>query len=775
MSLSLYYEGQSLEDMVTALRRNYLTTSGWMESADSKLSTRDGRPLPWFTYAAIDFLERTLTPDLAMFEYGGGQSTRYWADRLSHVHSVDHDPAFVEMVRRDLPANARFDLVEEGAALPADLPEWATRHPAFPEPARDTRTYRSGQLNTAFRAYALQLLRHPQDSFDVVVVDGMARVLSTWAAIRHFRRGGFIVFDNSDRDFYAPAFALLDEAGYRRIDFNGLGPINPYAWGTSVFYRPACFPGTRWFAGADRAVAPQAEPAVAPEAEPTVATEAEPEDALGILVLGYNRPHHLQSVLESLRLQGALGRTHVWIDGTQGRGEYARDNAGAERLAGRYPVRELRVQNGHLGIEKMMLDALGEMSARYTRVLVLEDDCFPLQGGIDAFEAGLAEVADRPEIFSVYGHPFGIEPEDDRDFPRFQGWSWAAHSRQIRRLLPGLRELFTLSERDYLARIEAQMTDAIRARLDVTPGRNVLNVLQSAYSWDSATAFLCARIGLGHRRTAQRAAVNTGIVRGIGHFHDDTPFFRRPPFNMVRLSEAWSLWDTTSGPCRADRESYGLDQLDLRIAEALPEGLVGSFIEIGAYDGVTQSNSVLLEAKGWRGLLIEANPGSYARCVRTRPRAIVEHAACVPAGYGGRHTTITDVGLMSMTRESGFSKEVRADWTERGAGFAGRPPQDIDVPAAPMSALLDRHRMGAVDLLLLDVEGAEIGVLEGLDMSRHAPRFIVAEDAYDEALHDWLAARGYTRERVLLERKFTRDCLYARTVATVPEQGPGPA
>ena len=140
MSLSLYYEGQSLEDMVTALRRNYLTTSGWMESADSKLSTRDGRPLPWFTYAAIDFLERTLTPDLAMFEYGGGQSTRYWADRLAHVHSVDHDPAFVEMVRRDLPANARFDLVEEGAALPADLPEWATRHPAFPDPARATRT-----------------------------------------------------------------------------------------------------------------------------------------------------------------------------------------------------------------------------------------------------------------------------------------------------------------------------------------------------------------------------------------------------------------------------------------------------------------------------------------------------------------------------------------------------------------------------------------------------------------------------------------------------------
>jgi hypothetical protein len=47
---------------------------------------------------------------------------------------------------------------------------------------------------------------------------------------------------------------------------------------------------------------------------------------MGILVLGYNRPYHLQSVLESLRQQDRLGKTHVWIDGTQGRGEFAGAN-----------------------------------------------------------------------------------------------------------------------------------------------------------------------------------------------------------------------------------------------------------------------------------------------------------------------------------------------------------------------------------------------------------------------------------------------------------------
>jgi hypothetical protein len=40
---------------------------------------------------------------------------------------------------------------------------------------------------------------------------------------------------------------------------------------------------------------------------------------MGILVLGYNRPYHLQAVLESLRIQGKAGSVHAWIDGTQGR------------------------------------------------------------------------------------------------------------------------------------------------------------------------------------------------------------------------------------------------------------------------------------------------------------------------------------------------------------------------------------------------------------------------------------------------------------------------
>ena len=45
-----------------------------------------------------------------------------------------------------------------------------------------------------------------------------------------------------------------------------------------------------------------------------------------------------------------------------------------------------------------------------------------------------------------------------------------------------------------------------------------------------------------------------------------------------------------------------------------------------------------------------------------------------------------------------------------------------------MSRILVKYKVAAVDLLILDVEGAEPDVLAGLDFARHAPRFLVVKE-----------------------------------------------
>jgi len=90
--------------------------------------------------------------------------------------------------------------------------------------------------------------------------------------------------------------------------------------------------------------------------------------------------------------------------------------------------------------------------------------------------------------------------------------------------------------------------------------------------------------------------------------------------------------------------------------------------------------------------------------------------------------------------------------------------------------LLEKHKVTHVDLLLLDVEGAELSVLGGLDFKRWSPSYIVAEDPYSDKVECFLRANHYVVERVLLERPHTRDVLYRLGRADIsPSQMAPPA
>src|SRR6185312_3507964 len=75
-----------LPTWVASMRKNYLLT----------------KPSPWVTFDAIDHIENYLRSQrrpLRAFEYGSGGSTLYWQSRQVECVSVEHDPAWYELVR----------------------------------------------------------------------------------------------------------------------------------------------------------------------------------------------------------------------------------------------------------------------------------------------------------------------------------------------------------------------------------------------------------------------------------------------------------------------------------------------------------------------------------------------------------------------------------------------------------------------------------------------------------------------------------------------------
>ena len=158
----------------------------------------DGEPLPWFTYPAIEYLKQFDFSDKRVFEYGAGNSSLFWAARAREVVAVESDQQWFNRISAISPSNLVLNM------------------------HADQESY-------------VSCITRQEDMFDVVVVDGKWRNACLEIAINCLSPEGIVIFDNSDR--YAGACKLLRERGYLEIDFSGPGPINGYAWTTSVFVK----------------------------------------------------------------------------------------------------------------------------------------------------------------------------------------------------------------------------------------------------------------------------------------------------------------------------------------------------------------------------------------------------------------------------------------------------------------------------------------------------------------------------------------------------------
>jgi FkbM family methyltransferase len=189
----------------------------------------------------------------------------------------------------------------------------------------------------------------------------------------------------------------------------------------------------------------------------------------------------------------------------------------------------------------------------------------------------------------------------------------------------------------------------------------------------------------------------------------------------------------------------------------------GFFVEAGGFDGYTQSNTYYLERfRNWRGILVEPMPELAAEARLNRPCARVFECALVAHDYAGGAIEMDFGDLWSTVR--GLHDE---DWAAGGVVLGWRDQRIQRVPAGTLSGLLDEAGSPEVDLLSLDVEGYETEALRGLDLPRHAPRWILVE------MHDLEAGRAQVGE-VLGERYIEHgllsplDVLYRRRDVPAP-------
>jgi FkbM family methyltransferase len=193
--------------------------------------------------------------------------------------------------------------------------------------------------------------------------------------------------------------------------------------------------------------------------------------------------------------------------------------------------------------------------------------------------------------------------------------------------------------------------------------------------------------------------------------------------------------------------SYSQFGEDVAVAGFFGTEFKGTFFDIGANDGVRDSNTLLLEQLGWTGVLVEANPAIASAAAAMRPGSRVVNcavgAAASPAGCAFHQISGGPENLNGLSSLR-LSDAVRA----QVASLGGRIEQ-VTVTAKTLDEIWDESGFrGGPDFLSLDIEGAELEALRGFTLDRHRPRLLLVEDNSrdtDRRVHNWLWAAGYRR------------------------------
>lgn len=191
-------------DSLYCLRKSgYLKKVGWFRSYKEQLPVDiSGNPIPWMTYPSINFLEKRINKGMTVFEYGCGNSTLWWANRVKQVFSYEHNKQWYDKMKFKIPSNVELYHIDlqYGGEYSRKVSEYVGR-------------------------------------FDIVIIDGRDRINCAKNCLSSLKKEGVIIWDNSDKQCYEEGFNYLLQNHYKRIDFEGMGPVNSYPWSTSIFYK----------------------------------------------------------------------------------------------------------------------------------------------------------------------------------------------------------------------------------------------------------------------------------------------------------------------------------------------------------------------------------------------------------------------------------------------------------------------------------------------------------------------------------------------------------
>jgi len=216
--------------------------------------------------------------------------------------------------------------------------------------------------------------------------------------------------------------------------------------------------------------------------------------------------------------------------------------------------------------------------------------------------------------------------------------------------------------------------------------------------------------------------------REIAELREGNLFLSRPESHRPHLLEL-----LPKAKSQILQDLFVLSQLDFKRN--------GFFVEFGACDGLSSSNTFLLENEfGWNGILAEP-ARVWHESLQTQRRALIS-TKCVWS-HSGETLLFNQTDWAGLSTIASFSQADR--WgTERLNGF------QYGVETISLNDLLaSADAPESIDYLSIDTEGSELRILEAFDFSRYRFAVITCEHNFTparEPIATLLNRHGYVRQ-----------------------------
>lgn len=195
------------------------------------------------------------------------------------------------------------------------------------------------------------------------------------------------------------------------------------------------------------------------------------------------------------------------------------------------------------------------------------------------------------------------------------------------------------------------------------------------------------------------------------------------------------------------QDFVALKYLNREIKKLSGGGYTPFYIDIGANDGVSFSNSKMMEELGWDGICIEPDSDVYRDLIQNRTCCCINVAVSNTSGMA-KFTKITGPQMLSGLSD-GYSDEHK-ERIRREVEACNGKIEEVTVPLLTFEEIMKKiPKRKRIDFVSIDTEGNEDKILRSINLDKWDIRLFAVENNYKDCdMRRYMKQWGYKFKRL---------------------------